>query len=181
MSLLTRFLRRRTQYVSSFVGMLIVFSCITACSAVYANNPSDQSAAIGVVALIFLYYTCYLGMQPLHYIYMTEVFPFASRSKGLALTQFFARGGGAFNLFVNPIGLQSLQWKYYLVFVCWLCVEIAVIYFVYPETKAASLEEAAILMEGDNARVGLVMLGKEGQLAPHTRHLEEEAGKEGKA
>lgn len=156
-SFLAFILRRRQQYLIAFCSMFFIFCGLTAGSAVFASDSTNHSAGISVVVLIFLFNLAYGTMQPLHYVYMTELFPFISRSKGIALTQVLARGGGAFNLFVNPIGLQSLQWKYYLVFVVWLVVEICVIYFFYPETKGPSLEEVAFVLEGDNAKVGTVM------------------------
>jgi hypothetical protein len=76
------------------------------------------------------------------------------------LTQLFSRGGSAFNQFVNPIGMQNLGWKYYIVYVAWLAVETTIIFFLYPETKGPSLEEVAAVMEGSEAKVGGLALGE---------------------
>lgn len=67
--------------------------------------------------MIFLYNSMYSIMQPLTYVYITEIFPFVHRAKGVAILQFFTRGSSAFNSFVNPIGMDDLKWKYYLVYV----------------------------------------------------------------
>jgi hypothetical protein len=80
------------------------------------------------------------------------------RSKGVAIMQLFSRAGSAFNQFVNPIGLDSLQWKFYLVYVVWLAVETTVIFLLYPETKGPSLEEVAMVMDRD-AKVEKVQRG----------------------
>jgi hypothetical protein len=45
------------------------------------------------------------------YVFITEVFPFVHRAKGVGLTQTFSRGASAFNQFVNPIGLEKIGWK----------------------------------------------------------------------
>lgn len=45
-----------------------------------------------------------------------------------------------FNQFVDPIGMDALGWKFYLVYCCWLLIEITVFYFLYPETKGYTLE-----------------------------------------
>ncbi|TLS30195.1 hypothetical protein PpBr36_03256 [Pyricularia pennisetigena] len=45
-----------------------------------------------------------------------------------------------FNQFVNPMGMDGLGWKFYLVYCCWLLVEITVFYLLYPETKGYTLE-----------------------------------------
>ena len=158
-SLLTHILPRRKQYLISYVGMTAVFACWTAASAVYAKDDTDGAAAKAVVALIFIYYGFYNLMMPLTYIFICEVFPFIHRSKGVAITQFFSRGSSAFNQFVNPIGLKNIQWHYYIVYVVWLAVETGIIFGIYPETKGPSLEETAIVMEGDAANVEVIEVG----------------------
>jgi hypothetical protein len=133
--------------------MTIIFACWTGASADYANTKNAQAGG-AVVGMIFLYYTFYNLMMPLTYIYITEVFPFIHRAKGVAITQFFSRGASAFNQFVNPIGLQHLGWKYYIVYVAWLAVETLIIGVLYAETKGAMLEEVAIVFDGGDATVG---------------------------
>ncbi|KAK3659958.1 hypothetical protein LTR56_000884 [Elasticomyces elasticus] len=146
---LTKVLRRRTQYLIAFIGMMIVFACWTGASADFAQT-KNKNAAGAVVAMIFIYYMFYTVMHPLTYIYITEVFPFVIRAKGLGVTQTFTRGAAAFNTFVNPIALDALQWKYYIVYVVWLGVEALIIFFLYPETKGPTLEELSRLFEDEN-------------------------------
>lgn len=71
----------------------------------------------------------------------------------MALTQQAIVIASFFNVFVNPIALDNIGWKYYLVFVVLLLVILVTIYFFYPETKGFSLEEIAIIFDGDGARV----------------------------
>ncbi|VUC24131.1 unnamed protein product [Clonostachys rosea] len=156
----TRYLNRRTQILVGYGCMTIVFSCWTAASAIYAGDSTNHSAAIAVVALIFIYYLFYNLMMPCQYLYVSEVFPFIQRAKGVAIMQLTNKGGGGFNQFVNPIGLDSIQWRYYIVYVVLLAVETFVIWLIYPETKGVSLEEIAVVMEGDNAKVEMVGAGK---------------------
>lgn len=40
-----------------------------------------------------------------------------------------------------PIGFAAVQWKYFLVVICWSVFFIPVIYFFWPETARLSLEE----------------------------------------
>lgn len=93
--------------------MVVVFATITGVSAHFANS-GEHAAAVAVVAMIFLYNASYNIMQPLLFVYITEIFPFVHRAKGIAILQFFVRGSTAFNAFVNPIGLDALAWKFYL-------------------------------------------------------------------
>jgi hypothetical protein len=48
---------------------------------------------------------------------------------------------------VNPIGMKNAQWKYLLSYVVFLCFEITIIYFLWPETQGRTLEELAFLFE----------------------------------
>jgi hypothetical protein len=51
--------------------------------------------------------------------------------------------------FVNPIGLENLDWKYLFVYIALLCFEIVFIYFLFPETFRKILEELTFLFESE--------------------------------
>jgi hypothetical protein len=53
-----------------------------------------------------------------------------------------------FNIFVNPIALEAIAWKYYLVFIAVLLLFGVTAYFLYPETKGYTLEQVAIIFDG---------------------------------
>jgi MFS family permease len=129
--------------------MTVVFACWTGASADYAKTGNHQAAG-AVVGMIFVYYMFYTIMHPLTYVFITEVFPFVHRAKGVAITQTFSRGAGAFNQFVNPIGIDNIGWHYYIVYVVWLAIESTIIFFLYPETKGPSLEELSRLFEDED-------------------------------
>jgi hypothetical protein len=78
-------------------------------------------------------------------------FPSSSLSTHLKKTQ--ANKGPQFNQYVNPIGLQHLAWKFYFVYIAILVLECLAIYFLYIETKGPTLEEIAMLFDGDDANV----------------------------
>ena len=48
---------------------------------------------------------------------------------------------------MNPIGLEAIDWKYYIVYVVWLAIETTIIWFLYPETKGPTIEELSRLFE----------------------------------
>lgn len=54
---------------------------------------------------------------------------------------------------VNPIGLQNIGWKYYLVYVAILSVESFIAYGWFIETKGKALEEIALLFDKDQVEV----------------------------
>lgn len=89
-----------------------------------------------------------LGWNALAYTYMIEIFPFQQRAKGIATEQLAVRFAVFFNTYVNPIALDAIAWKYYIVYCVWILVEIATVYFLFPETHNRTLEELSFMFEG---------------------------------
>jgi MFS family permease len=134
--------------------MLITFSIWTACSAVYAKTGSS-AAGSAVLAMIFLFYGVAGAAWPgLTVSYTVEILPFNIRAKGLTLCFVFTSLAGIFNQYVNPIGLATLEWKFYFVYIAVLVIECVTIYLFFVETKGPTLEEISLLFDGDNAHVG---------------------------
>lgn len=78
---------------------------------------------------------------------MVEIWPYAERSRGLAVHKAFTLLAGAVTTFVNPIGLDNIGWYFFLTYIVILVLEIAFIYFFFPETYGRTLEELAFLFE----------------------------------
>lgn len=64
------------------------------------------------------------------------------------ILQIFTYGAGLFNGFVNPIALEAINWKYYIVFVALLATWFVVIWFLFPETAGRTLEEVSEVFDG---------------------------------
>ncbi|KXJ85541.1 general substrate transporter [Microdochium bolleyi] len=155
---------RRTLFLFAGVGMLVSFTTWTACSAVYANTGSS-AAGSAVLAMIFLFYgTAGAAWPGLTVSYTVEILPFGIRAKGLTLCFCFTALSGVFNQYVNPLGLEALQWRFYLVYVAILVVECLVIYFYFVETRGPTLEEIAVLFDGVDAPAGLAQAGADAKM-----------------
>jgi hypothetical protein len=74
---------------------------------------------------------------------MVEIFPYAERSRGISVEQFFVRGAGFFTTYINPISLDGARWKYLIMYIVMIFMKILAIYFFYPETQGRTLEELA--------------------------------------
>jgi hypothetical protein len=128
-------------YLLCASSLLVVY---TGWTVAQARNRITGSAASGyaVLVMIFLYKPAYcIGYNALTYVYMVEIFPYYVRTKGLSWFQLFGRSASMFGSFVNPIGLDDLDWKYLFVYVAWLTLEVVFIYFFFPETFGKTLEE----------------------------------------
>lgn len=99
---------------------------------------------------------------PLLVSYTVEILPYNIRAKGLAIMNFSVTLSLVFNQYVNPIAFQALNWKYYIVYACWLVAEFVFIYLYAVETKGRTLEECSMLFDR-----------KEGALHERVEHVNE--------
>ena len=144
-------LGRRTLFLWSGIGMFVSYVVWTACSAVNSETGS-KTAGIVVVVCLFTYYFHYdIAWTPLLLGYPTEIFPYALRSKGIAVELFAIYGSLIIAAFANPIGIDNIGWKYYIVFCVLLVIFFAITYFLFPETRGYSLEEIAQIFDGEDA------------------------------
>ncbi|KAM0698519.1 hypothetical protein Q7P36_001986 [Cladosporium allicinum] len=144
---------RRKLFLIAAVGMLLSFSIWTGCSAVYAQT-ENEGAGAAVIAMVFLFYFAAGFAWPgLTVAYVAEILPFNIRAKGMAIGFACTSAASVLNQYVNPIGLQKLEWKFYFVYIAILIIEVFCVYFLFVETKGPTLEEIAILFDGPDAVV----------------------------
>ncbi|RBQ80968.1 hypothetical protein FVER14953_10667 [Fusarium verticillioides] len=131
---------RRSMVVGGGIAMFLSFSALTASIAI-CNETGSKAASKSTLAFIFIYYTSFnICLNPLLFLYLTEILPSRLRAMGLSILVFSTKAASFFDQFVNPVGMDSLGWKYYLVYVGWLLVETAVFWWLYPEGKATPLK-----------------------------------------
>lgn len=135
---------------SGMLGAFVIWTILAARNQI--QDVGNQGLGIGVVVMVFVFYTFYnFAMNPLPIAYLIEVLPYTLRAKGLSVFNLAQYGSGMFNGFVNPIALRDLRWKYYIVFVCALCLWLAVFYYLYPETRGMTLEEVSKVFDNTEA------------------------------
>ncbi|KAK7203835.1 general substrate transporter [Myxozyma melibiosi] len=151
---------RRTLLLLSTSLMLLTFVLWTVLSALNEERQyQDKALARGVLAVIFLYYFAYnIGLLGLPYLYLTEVLPYYIRSQGLSLGQFTGACTGIYNAYINSIAMSAISWRYYTVYCAIIFFEFLTVFFMFPETKGATLEESSVAFEL-NLRSGSVHEG----------------------
>ncbi|CAE6440914.1 unnamed protein product [Rhizoctonia solani] len=151
-SLFVEKIGRRKLFLISNAGMLFAYVLWTTGAGVNANNTSNKNAANLVMAAIFIFNGFYaIAYTPLLVSYTVEITPFAIRAKMFAVMNVAVTASLVFNQYVNPIAQEALKWKYYIVYVAWLCFELGFIWMYAVETKGRSLEETAALFDGEEA------------------------------
>jgi MFS family permease len=148
---------RRRLFLTSSISMLFCFIATTIALARFTEDKtgSNDNAARAVLVFIFLYYIAYnIGFSGMLVSYSSEILPYRLRAKGLTLMFFCVDLSLWFNQYVNPIALQNIQWKYYIVYCVFLLFEIFVVWKYYIETKEIPLEEIVKKFDGDSAVLG---------------------------
>lgn len=153
---LVGYFKRRTLFITCVSGMLVSYIIWTILSALNEERGfKEVSLANGVLAMIFIYYLFYnIGVNGLPYIYVTEILTYSHRAKGVnifTLTQMIIL---VYNGYVNPIAMEAILWKYYIVYCCILAVELVVVVLFYPETSGYTLEEVAKVFGEDTPSLG---------------------------
>jgi Sugar (and other) transporter len=122
--------------------------------------------------MIFIYYLFYnLAWSGLLVGYTVEILPYSIRSEGLTVVFLFVDATLFFNQYVNPIALAHLHWRYYIVYRCWLGIELAVVWQFYIETRNPPLEEIAKHFDGDQGLVGGAAATEKGARLAETLEL----------
>ncbi|KAJ5679059.1 hypothetical protein N7462_007303 [Penicillium macrosclerotiorum] len=152
-SVMNRF-GRRTLFLISTGGILAVYIVWTALEATYEKTTALDGTG---------------GDS-----YAKAILPFDLRARGLVLYNLFVALASIFNQYVNPIGVTNSGWKYYITYDVWLAFELVVVYFLFVETGCLSLEETAVILDGDEVETKLIdetASMTEKKLGEHTKPL----------
>ncbi|GAA6029462.1 hypothetical protein JCM8097_003691 [Rhodosporidiobolus ruineniae] len=131
-------LGRRKVWLIGTAGMLCSYICLTGLS---GGFDATQKESVGLASVAF--------MTPLPLSYSTEILPYSMRASGMSLLTWMQNAVLCVNQWVNPIALEKAGWKYYFIFLAALVVFLLVIYFTFVETAGLSLEEVALLFDGN--------------------------------
>lgn len=140
--------RRRTLFLFATTGMTLTFAVWTALAARYIQT-GTPSFGLGVLAMIFVFsFFNAMCWNPLCVAYPLELLTTKQRAVFFAFTMFSINISSFLAQYINPIGLGSLSWRYYLVQVSFNLFLIAIIYFTWVETHGSTLEEVAVAFDG---------------------------------
>ncbi|RDW80286.1 hypothetical protein BP6252_04924 [Coleophoma cylindrospora] len=146
-------LGRRTLFLGSASIMLVAFIIVTGLSGSFAAT-GHAATGTTVIPFLFIFFAGYdIALTPLLVSYPCEIWPYRLRSRGLTVMWVTTIVAIFFNTFINPIALQAIGWKYYFVFVAVCATYGIVAFFFYPETRGHSLEQMAIIFDGDDAEL----------------------------
>ncbi|KAJ5861862.1 uncharacterized protein N7529_009172 [Penicillium soppii] len=140
--LLVERMGRRGLMILSTFAQFICFLVITILLRYSEVSVNGQTYANASVAFFFLYYGAFgIGMLGVPWLYPTEINSLPMRTKGAAaatatdwITNFIV-------VEITPIGIQSIGWKFWIVWTVSNAAFLPILYFFYPETANRSLED----------------------------------------
>ncbi|KAI4228795.1 MAG: hypothetical protein L6R36_001395 [Xanthoria steineri] len=143
---------RRKMMMYAAAGQCFCYLMITILirySEILEENAATKVASASI-AFFFLYYIFFgIGWQGVPWLYPTEINSLAYRTKGAALG---TATNWAFNFMVveiTPIGIQSLQWRFYIIWTIFNASFVPIVYLFYPETADRTLEDIDRLFRDD--------------------------------
>ncbi|KAH6959460.1 general substrate transporter [Fusarium avenaceum] len=149
-------LGRRPLFITSAATMLASFIVITGLSGSFANT-RNSAVGVAVIPLLFVFFAGYdIALQvhtPLVIAYPIEIWSHQLRSRGFSVMWISGILTGIFNMFFNPIALESIGWKYYFGYIFFPIAFLLIAYFCYPGTRGRTLEQMAFIFDGEEAKL----------------------------
>lgn len=141
---------RRAMLLAGLAGGLVSYILLTAFTAESERHPS---LAYGTIVSIYLFGICFgWGWTPLQTLYAVECLENRTRAKGSGLNFFFGNAALVINTYGISVAIEKIGWKLYIVYIFWICFEMASIYFFFVETSGKTLEEMKGIFEAPNPR-----------------------------
>lgn len=141
--------KRRSLFLFSTTGMTASFVVWTALTAQYIAT-GHAGLGKGVIAVIFIYNTFYsLCWLPLVVAYPVELATTKQRGLFFSFTLFSINASSFVFNYISPIGLANIGWKFYIIQSLFDATLVVIIYFTFVETKGLTLEEVAIVFDGE--------------------------------
>ncbi|GKT43535.1 sugar transporter STL1 [Colletotrichum spaethianum] len=134
---------RRAAFIVSGTGMSL---CMIALAVATSFGTDNYPAQIAAAFFIFLYNTWIpIGLMGANYLYCTEVAPLRLR---MAMSSISTANHWLFNflvIMVTPVALNTIGWRYYIVYAVIAAAMPVTVYFLFPETTGRNLEEIDLL------------------------------------
>lgn len=161
MAMLVDRVGRRRFFLIATSGMFGTFIPWTLSAGLYEDHDA-KGANIAMIFFVWMFGIFYaVAWSGLLVSYAIEILPYKLRGKGLMILNICIQAALTLNIYANPVAFKYFgdqAWKLYLIYTCWIFLELCFVYFMYVETKGPTLEELAKIIDGDEAQVAEVDL-----------------------
>ncbi|KAF4467470.1 MFS hexose [Fusarium albosuccineum] len=153
--------KRRSFFLFSTITMTVAFTVWTALAASYTKDPR-KGYGLGVLAMMFLFNACQtVCWIPLVITYPLETVTTKQRSIFFSSTMFSMNIASFIAQYINPVGLEALSWRWYIIQIVFNTCLIVLIYFTWVETHGLTLEEIAMVFDGKESFEGARVAAEE--------------------
>ncbi|CAJ0552377.1 Ff.00g063560.m01.CDS01 [Fusarium sp. VM40] len=147
---LVEYFRRRTLI---FVGLICIIVAQTAVTITSwrVEVQGDKYLSYLTVMWIFCFQVCSASfIATMHNLYPVELLSLPLRAKGMALYTMFQGAAGVVHNYGISVGISSVGYKIWAVYICYNFIQLIIAYFVFPETGKLNLEEIDHIFETKN-------------------------------
>lgn len=146
-SFIVDLVRRRTLIFAGLISFIILQTCSAITSWKYTETGSYSLACLGIF-WIFAFQTCSSTLiATMHNLYPVELISLPLRARGMGLYGLIQGIAGVIQTYGISVGISALGYKIYVVFIVYNCIQLALSYFLFPETGGLSLEEIDVIFE----------------------------------
>ncbi|KAF9889534.1 hypothetical protein FE257_007244 [Aspergillus nanangensis] len=131
-------LGRRVLMLWSAAGMSVSMAILAGMTSVKDSTPTMIVAVVFLFVFEFIFTVGYSGLT---FLYATEVAPLQLRA---AISAVSTAAVWTFNFLlaeVTPVGFNTIDWQYYIIFAVLNAAIVPTVYFFFPETNGRTLEE----------------------------------------
>lgn len=93
----------------------------------------------------------------LAYTYPAEILKYSQRAKGVVAAQSIGYAFSFLNLYTAPLAIEAIAWRYYAINAGWNVGILAIVIWLFVETKGRTLEEMDELFDGTVHRDGIIV------------------------
>ncbi|PWY66506.1 general substrate transporter [Aspergillus sclerotioniger CBS 115572] len=133
---------RRGLMMISTIGQFFSFLLITIMLRFSGTQPNGEKFASASIVFFFLFYIAFgMGMLGVPWLYPTEISSLPMRTKTAAVSTATNWIMNFVVVEITPIGIQSIGWKFWVIWTVFNAAFLPVIYLFYPETANRTLED----------------------------------------
>lgn len=139
--------RRRTLIFAGLISIIVAQIAVTITSWQFAETGSRATAILTVVWYFAFQVASASFIATMHNLYPVEILSLPLRAKGMGLYSMFQGAAGVVNTYAISLGIKELGYKIWAVFIAYNLIQLALSYFIFPETSKLSLEEIDTIFE----------------------------------
>ncbi|KAL1616273.1 hypothetical protein SLS56_011486 [Neofusicoccum ribis] len=166
---------RRAVFIYSGIGMSICMISLAVCTSMDGNHSAQIAAAFFIYLYNFFVPVGFLGGN---FLYCTEVAPIRLR---VAMSSISTANHWLWNfvvVMVTPVAIDSIGWRYYILYAAVaFCIPVSV-YFLFPETMGRNLEEIDMMFRESPSVLATARFAKTRPIAMLQEFVDEKVGVE---